>query len=278
VPEPPRDEEGNITDPTFQYRWYRANFFNNLNIFDPEMMRNHFYEERLFEFLTRVIPQHTDTICVEIDKILTKAQTNDAVFRYILITLFSHFLESKDIIRGLVVPENIWVYLAEKWYIPFAYWSTDEYLNNLKEQINKRKPNLIGKHAPPLELLTVLPPEHFKAAALDTAIKFDLYAGRMLEDFRKEYKSKFTVLFFWDYSCGHCKQSIQELHNIWQEFKDMGVQIITVQIYFTSRKDKGKWIDFVNEHDLFGWVNAWSPYSHKYKDLYNVDNVPVMYK
>jgi thiol-disulfide isomerase/thioredoxin len=241
------------------------------------MLRTEFYEEKLFDYLTRAIPQHSDTICAEIDKILTKAQANDEVFRFILREVFNHFVSSKDIVRGYVAPENVWVHIAEKWYIPFAHWSTDEYIENLKKEVPKRKPNLIGKPAPPLENLTILPPEHFKAAALDTTIKFDVYAGVIIQDFRKELKSKYTVIYFWEYSCGHCQKGIRELFNIWQELKDKGLQVITVQTYFSARKDKGKWIDFVNEHELFGWVNAWSPYSYKYKELYNVANVPVMY-
>ena len=38
-PEPPKDEQGRITDSTFMYRWYRAHFFDHLNIYDPDMLR-----------------------------------------------------------------------------------------------------------------------------------------------------------------------------------------------------------------------------------------------
>ena len=281
VPEPPRDEQGNITDQNFQYRWWRAHFFDNLDILDPDMLRTQSYDDKLFGYLTKVIPPYTDTICVEIDKILTKAQANDAVFRYIMSTLYNHYsnLAMEVIIDKGIVPENVFLHLAEKWYIPYATWGTEENKDNLKDLVKKRTPNLIGKHAPPIEMLKVLPPEHFKAAVLDTAIKYDVHAGRDISDFRKELKSKFTVLFFWDFTCGHCKQSIQDLFSVWEEYKDKGLQVITVQLYYADRKDKGRWIDFVNEKELFGtgWMNAWSPYSHKYRDMYNTASVPVMY-
>ena len=279
LPEPPRDELGNITDPNFQYRWWRSHFFDNLNIFDPDMLRTEFYEDKVLEYMTRVIPQHTDTICAELDKILEKARINDEIFRCILVSVYNLYADSKDIVRGYVVPENVWIHLVEKWYIPYATWSTDENIENLRKEVANRKPNLIGKHAPPMEMLVVLPTEHFKAAALDTAIMFNVYAGKIIEDFRKELKSKFTVLLFWEFTCSHCKQTIQELFKVWEEYKDDGLQVLTVQIHLTDRKDKGKWIDFVNEKNLFGagWINAWSPYSYKYKELYNLPNVPVIY-
>ena len=283
VPEAPKDADGNAADPNFQYRWYRAHFFDNLNIFDPDMIRTSAYEDKLFEYIS-ILPYHTDTICTEIDKIMTKAKANDVIFRNLLSTLYNHYVKlAQDIIvdnRG-IAPENVWLHLVEKWYIPYATWSTEENTENLKKEVANRKPNLIGKHTPPIEMLTILPTDHFKAAALDTAIKFDLHAGRMVEDFRKDnaLKSKFTVLLFWDMTCGHCKQAIQDLYNVWEEHKNNGLQVVTVQIYLTDRSDKGKWIDFVNEKNLFGtgWVNAWSPYSHTYRDLYNTAVVPVMY-
>jgi len=281
LPDPPKDDEGNITDPTFQYRWYRSHFFDNLDIFDPNMLRTQSYEDKLFEYITRVIPQYNDTICVEIDKILTKAKANDVVFRYIMGTLYNHYsnLAQEVIFDKGIVPENIFLHLIEKWYIPYATWSSSEHIDNLNDIVTKRKPNLIGKHAPPIEMLMVLPPEHFKAAALDTAIKFDLHAGRMVEDFRKELISKFTVLYFWDFTCGHCKQGMQDLFHVWEEFKNNGLQVITIQIHLAERKDKGRWIDFINEKELFGtgWMNAWSPYSYKFREMYNTTNVPVMY-
>ena len=280
VPEPPRDEEGKITDREFQYRWYRANFFSNLNIFDPDMLRTPFYEDKLLEYVTRVIPQITDTVCVEIDKILTKVQKNDELFRFVMATLYNHYRNSmeKVIVDKGVVPENVWFHISDKWFIPFSFWSTDESKESLRERLNKIGPNLIGNQAPPMEMLMVLPPEHFKAAALDTAIKNDLHAGRMVEDFRKELKSKFTVLFFWDYTCGHCKKAIMELYELWEESKDKGMNVIAIQMV-VSKEAKAKSIDYINEQNLFGigWTNAWSPYSYKYKELYNTTLSPTVY-
>jgi len=224
------------------------------------------------DFITRVIPQHPDTICAEVDKILAKAQANDEIFRCILISVFNHFVSSK-----VIVHENVWVHLADKWYIPFAKWSGDDYIEKLRKEVTDRKPNLIGNFAPPIEKLMVLSPEHFKAAALDTAIKFDVHVGKEIQDFRKELKSKYTVLYFWDYSCSHCKQGIQELYQAWEELKDDGLQVITVQIVNT-REAKGKWIELVNEYNMFGWINAWAPYTWEHRELYiGAKGVPRMY-
>jgi len=259
-------------------RWYRKNFFSDVNIFDRSMLRTPFYEDKLMDYFQQnnVFIFHPDTVNKEIDMILTRVKDYDDVFRFVLVTLFNHYRQSE-----FIVAENIWVHIADEWYIPYAHWSADEFTETLKSEVAKRKPNLIGKMAPPMEMLMILPPEHFRAAALDTAIKFDYHAGRMIDDFRREneLRSKYTALYFWDFNCGHCRQGIRDLFDAWEELKDSGLQVITIQLRLTERQDKGRWIDFVNEHSLFGagWVNAWSPYDHKFRDYYNTENVPVMY-
>jgi thiol-disulfide isomerase/thioredoxin len=172
------------------------------------------------------------------------------------------------------------LHIAEKWYVPYATWSSEEQIQQWKDEVANNKMNRMDMPAPPIEPLLILPPEHFKAAALDTAIKNDIHAGRVVQDFRKEMKSKLTVLFFWDINCGHCKSSIQELFAAWEEVKNDDLQVITVQVV-ASKEAKGKWIDFVNEHNMFGWVNAWSPYAYShenhFRETYNLSAVPKMY-
>jgi len=261
----------------YQYRWYRSNFFSDFDIFDSDMLRTPSYEEKLLDYITKVVPQITDSICAEIDKILIKAQEKDDIFRCILVSLFNHYGSMLEVIvdKG-IVPENIWVHIVDKWYIPFASWSTEDFLEKRKKDVADRKPNLIGNLAPPIEMLMVLPSEHFKAAAMDTAIKFDVHAGREIQDFRRELKSKYTAIYFWDYNCGHCRTGIQEMYKVWEELKDKGLQVIALQA-IGSREAKGKWIDMINEYDMFGWINAWSPYSYKYTEYYNLTSFPVMY-
>ena len=275
VPEPPRDENGNITDSTYQYRWYRAHYFDNFNIFDPEMLRTRDYEKKLLEYVTRVIPQHTDSVCAELDKMIKKAQANSEVFQCVLVSLYNHYAPGEG---KYLIYENVWVHIVEKWYIPYSKWSTDETLDNLKKEVSKRLPNLIGKQAPPMEMLMIQSPEHFRAAALDTAIKYDLHAGRMVNDFRRELRSKYTVIIFWDAGCSHCKKAMQDLFEVWQEFHGKGMQVIAVQTTL-GKPEKGRWIDFINENSMFGdgWINAWSIYSASYHELYNIEATPLIY-
>lgn len=67
------------------------------------------------------------------------------------------------------------------------------------------------------------------------------------------------------------------LHDtIYQQLKDKGVKVLAIHM-IASVEGKRKWIDFVNEHRMYDWINAWSPYSYEYKDLYDVYSTPIIY-
>jgi thiol-disulfide isomerase/thioredoxin len=268
VPDPPKDASGEVIDSTFQYRYYKTHYFDNFDYTDPSLLRTPFYEKKVKDYIEKVVPQMPDSINKELDIILTKAKPNDEVFRFLLVTFFNHFAASQ--IMGF---DAVFIHIAEKYYIPYATWSDKEYIDKLKKEIAKRKPTLIGNVAPNLQLVLV-PTDHFIAAKSDTALKSNPYVGSYLNI--HDVKAKFTVLVFWEADCSHCKKAIPELYKIYQEsLKDKGVQVLAVHTT-SSVEGKRKWIDFVNEHSLTGWINAWSPYSLDFRDIYDVYSTPVI--
>jgi thiol-disulfide isomerase/thioredoxin len=170
--------------------------------------------------------------------------------------------------------DAVFVHIAEKYYIPNATWSSKDYITNLKKEIAKTKPNLIGKVAPNLNLIEIQP-DHFMAAKTDTALKSNPYVGTPVN--LLDIKAKFLVIAFWEADCGHCKKSIPLLYDsIYPKVKELGATVLAIHM-IASVEGKRKWIDFVNEHNMYNWINAWSPYSYDYKDLYNVYSTPVIY-
>ncbi|SFK71195.1 thioredoxin-like domain-containing protein [Proteiniphilum acetatigenes] len=264
------DMEGKVTDPGDRYDYYRDHYFDNFDIFDPELLRTPYYTDRLLGYMGDAIPQHPDTICAETDKILIKAQYNDEIFRCILMTLFNYYVKSP-----VMVHENVWVHIAEKWYIPYATWSNFEQIERLRFEVALRKPCLVGKYAPPIEKLMSLSPEQFEAA-IDTAIKSDLNTGSIIQDFRQSVTAKYTAILFWDVGCDHCKIMIEELYKVFEEGRDKGLQVVAIQVAST-KNSKAEWIDYINKQKFLGWINGWSPNSVKYMGLYNITTVPVIY-
>jgi thiol-disulfide isomerase/thioredoxin len=268
VPEPPKDDKGRITDSTFQYRYYREHYFDNFDISDPRMLRTPLYEEKIITYLDKVVPQDPDSINPEIDKLIAKSRTNPELFRYMLVTLFNHYGQSQ--IMGF---DAIALYIADKYYIKEATWSDSTYINKLKDQVSKKLPLVIGKVAPDIKLVFV-PSEHFKEAADSLPMKKNPYVGDffMLSDI----KTNFTILYFWEADCGHCKKATPLMYDVFNKLKDKSVAVISINLLF-GEEGKVKWIDFVNEHKLYDWINAWNPYDYKFKEQYDVTSTPTIY-
>ena len=61
---------------------------------------------------------------VAVDYLLEGSKKNDELYRYMLITLFNHFAESK--FMGMDV---VYFHIAENYYIPDATWSSPEFIS-----------------------------------------------------------------------------------------------------------------------------------------------------
>lgn len=270
VPDPPKDASGKIIDSAFQYKYYRSHYFDNFDISDPRLLRTPLYESKVKTYIEKVIPQIPDTINTEVDMLINKSRTSTELFRYMLVTLFNNYGQSN--IMGF---DAVALYIADKYYIKEATWSDTAYLNKLKKQVKNQLPLVIGKKAPEIQLVSI-PDEHFKQSLIDTtkAFKRNPYVGTMFN--LSALKSKYTILYFWEADCGHCKKTTPIMYDIYNKLKNKDVSIISVSLLF-GEDGKEKWINFINEHKLYGWINAWNPYSYKFKELYDITSTPQLF-
>jgi thiol-disulfide isomerase/thioredoxin len=204
----------------------------------------------------------------EVDFLIAKSRTSPELFRYMLVSLFN--LYGKSQIMGF---DGIALYIGEKYYLKEATWADTTYIRKLKKQIVERTPTLIGKIAPDIDLISV-PLEHFMNAAEDTAEKKNVYVGSTFN--LHSVKNDFTILYFWDVDCGHCKKETPVMRDVYKKLKDKNVTLIAVSLVF-SRESKEKWVNFVNENQLYDWINAFYPYSIKYKELYDIQSTPQLF-
>lgn len=255
-------------DDSVRYFYYREHYFDRFDPFNVRLLHTPLYEGKIKNYLTRAVPQHPDSLIVAVDYLLTGSKKDDDLYRYMLITLFNHFAESKFI--GM---DGVYFHIAEYYYIPDATWSSPEFLTKLEENLVSNKPTLIGQTAPNLTLRQI-PDEHFGMALLNTAIKKDPHVGT---DFNlSDLDNRFTILYFWEADCGHCQKSTPALHEVYTRMKEKDVQVISVHV-INSIEGKEKWVDFIIENHLLGWINCWSPYSNEFRTQYNLLSYPQLF-
>ncbi len=269
VPDPPKDENGHVIDSTWQYYYYRNHFFDNFNLADPRLLRTPLYEDKLMTYINKVVPQIPDSLILHADFLIEKARHDSDTYRFTLITLFNHF--GKSNIMGM---DALYVHIADKYYIRDSWWSDPKFLAELKDKVEKTKPLLIGSVTPDAELM-IVPAAHFKSAMADTALRRYPHVGKM--DHIHGIEAKYLVLLFWEADCGHCKTVVPQLHSIYKNsLEAMGVKVLAISTLF-GEDGKIKWVDFVNDKGIYDWINAWNPYSYKFKMDYDVVTTPQIY-
>jgi thiol-disulfide isomerase/thioredoxin len=230
-----------------KYFYNKDHFFDNVSLTDERLLRTPILQARLNAFFTNIVSQAPDSINKEIDKIIQKCQSNYKVFQFIAVYLFNHFRESE-----IMGHDAVMVKLADDIYLSGkADWVSKEFKEDLRKQIDLIRPNLIGKKAQNLVM------NSYKE------IFVSLY------DVEKE----FTILYFWEPDCGHCKEATPKLKAYYETAKNNNIEVFAV----CTTADKPKWTKYIEENKLT-WINGWDPERSSHFDYYyNVQSTPMVY-
>ena len=132
-----------ITDRQVQYYYYRNNYFNYFDYKDKRLLRTPLYESKLDYYLDKVLPQIPDTLISEVDILINSTRHDKELFRNMLVHLFNKYTKSQ-----LMGAENVLVHIAEKYYIPEAEWSDQEFIDELKTKVARKKACINWQHSP----------------------------------------------------------------------------------------------------------------------------------
>jgi len=229
------------------YTYNKDHFFDNVDVTDERFLRTPILQARLNTFFSNVIVQSPDSISKEIDRLLAKTEKNPRIFQFVSVFLFNHFRESEIMGHDAII-----VKLADDVYLSGkANWVSDDFKKDLQEQVERIRPNLIGKKA------------HDLIMDSDRGMFVSLY------DIEKD----FTVIYFWEPDCGHCAESTPRLKAWYDKAKNQGVEVFSV----CTAGEKSKWQNYISEHKL-DWINGWDPERRtNFGFYYNVEATPLLY-
>ncbi len=229
------------------YMYNKNHFFDNISLTDERLLRSPILQARLNAFFTNVIIQSPDTINKEIDKIIKKVQGNYKIFQFVAVYLFNHFRESE-----IMGHDAVLVKLADDIYLSGkADWVTKEFKENLRKEVDMIRPNLIGKKAVDLVM--------------------NSYKGIFVSLY--DVQKDFTILYFWEPDCGHCKEATPKLKSFYEKARNEGIEVFAV----CTTAEKEKWEKYIEENKLT-WINGWDPDRRSnYGYYYNVKSTPLIY-
>ena len=229
------------------YLYNKDHFFDNIDFTDERILRTPILYSKLNIFFKNVVIQLADSINSEIDRVIAKCGSNYKVYQFVAVYLFNYFRESEIMGHDAVI-----VKLADDIYLTGkADWTTKEWRDNLKKEVDRIRPNLIGVKAHDMVMNTF------------NGVYVSLY------DLNKD----FVILYFWEPDCGHCKEATPKLKVYYDKVKNQGVEVFSV----CTQPDKAKWEKYIQENKL-NWINGWDPQrSTNYDYYYNVTSTPAIY-
>ncbi|MDQ1332696.1 MAG: AhpC/TSA family protein, partial [Bacteroidota bacterium] len=230
-----------------QYNYNKDHFFDNIDFNDERLLRTPILYARLNAFFTNVVIQSPDSINKEIDKLIAKCKGSNKVFQFVSVFLFNHFRESE-----IMGHDAVLVKLADDIYLSGkADWISKEFKDDLQRQVELLRHNLIGMKAENLVM--------------------DSYKGIFVSLY--DVDKDFTVLYFWEPDCGHCKEATPKLKAWYDKAKTEGIEIFAV----CTTSDKAGWTKYIEEQHLT-WINGWDPQRSTHFDyFYNVQSTPMIY-
>ncbi|MEZ0487700.1 thioredoxin-like domain-containing protein [Fibrella aquatica] len=248
VPAPPRLKNGKI-DSTFQYRYYKNHFWDGFDFSDERMVRTPIFQRKIDRYLQELTAPTVDSLIKSADLIVSKARANKEVLSYAIWYITSQYERPR-----IMGTDGLFVHMAEAYYLSGVMPASDPAtVDNIRKRVEMIKPLLIGKPFPALAVSdTLRQPVNLQAV-----------------------KAEYTVLFFYDPTCTHCRESMPALKQFATDsVKSKGVQFCAIAV----DNSPDAWQKFIREYGIQQWVNGYDfTFRTDYRKQYDVLKTPTVY-
>jgi thiol-disulfide isomerase/thioredoxin len=189
-----------------------------------------------------------DTINKYADLLIEKVKNTPELYRYII-----QYITYKYETSQYVGHDAVFVHMVKKYYEKgLCEWVDEEVLKAMLERANQLDKILIGRVAP-----------HLYMPDTNNVLRSNY-----------EFDKKYTIMWFWDIDCGHCKTATPIL----KEFYDRAKDSLDFEVYAVCiGTDSVKWKNAIIEKKLT-WVNVGKNTANiNYKEVYAVNSTPVVF-
>ncbi len=245
-------------DSVDNYNFYKAHYWDGVSFRDDRIIRTPFFLPKLQRYYREVLPQSPDSIIKDADFKLLLARTSPEMFKFLLNWLTDEYFNPK-----YMGQDAVFVHLFEKYHSKgLSPWLNEKQMETITRRAYMQMSNLVGEQAANLEMLD----------RNDKPV--NLY----------ETNSEYTVVLFWDPTCGHCKEELPRIDSIYRAaWKQEKVKIFAV----LTEKTKPEWIKYIDEHQIGDWIHAYQTKEMEqadaasqrpgFRQLYDVTMTPILY-
>lgn len=247
IPEIPLLPNGR-KDSTFAYLYFKSHYFDKFDMKDDRLLRSPVFANKIKQYVEKLTPQMPDSINFAASKLIGLTDEKSEIFKYLVYWITNTYEKSE--IMGM---DAVFVFMAENYYLSGkAFWVDESQIQKIRDRVNALKPCLLGVTANNMKLLK---PDFHQIA---------------LHDIKKKY----TLIYFWDPSCGHCQKVTPQLSEFYKAHKvDMDLEVLGVYI----ESDTTEWFKYIKEKEL-NWINAADlTGTAQFRKYYDIYSTPVLY-
>ena len=231
------------------FQYYKKHYWDYFDFEDDRLIRTPVFHNKLDYYFSAIAHPMPDSLLLEIDHFLSRIPEKSELYKHSLWYLTVKFDQSKRM--GY---DQILVHFADNYYAKGkAGWLNSSVLKNILEEAKKRRNSLIGKEAPNLVMQNL-----------------DLSPISMYS-----LTNKYTILYFWSPSCGHCKVETPKLKDFYtKNAKKFDLEVFAVCADTNMQEMK----TYILKNKL-NWINVNGPrsYTQNFHELYNVYSTPYIF-
>lgn len=231
--------------------WARTRWFDHMSLSNAFFVRTAMFSERVNKYLDNMTVQHPDSLVVAVEYLLTQSKSSNEVFKYLVVELVNRFAASA--VMGM---DQVYVHIVDKYYRSgIASWVDGDQRKKMIDNSDALKHILIGKKAPLLRLETV------------DGLEFNL----------NNYKSDYTLLFFWQPASGKALRELKQLKNIADDLRTKGLRVVTICTP-TESVSKDTWIAELEKQQIGSFLNTYDANpAESGTRMYNLRTSPVIF-
>jgi S1-C subfamily serine protease len=247
-------------DSVAAFRYYKEHYWDGVDFWDGRLAYTTFFEDKVDRYFNQLVAPHPDSVNKEMDYMLSFAKANAEMERFLLLRFVNRYYSQR-----YMWEDAVFVHLYEKYFATNPpSWLSEQGKKTITDRAYSLMANILGNQASDINLPNL--------------------SGRMSSLY--SIKSKYTLLVFWDPTCGHCKQILPQIDSIYNKrWRGMDVSI-----YAVAKETEGElkdWFDFIGQNQLFLWEHVYySKMQEKsltdenipgYSQLFDVQSFPTLY-
>ncbi len=234
-----------------QYAFQRDHSFDNVNLADERCFHTPYLKDMFDNYLEHNLIQRYDSIIPPAMALIERSRKGtEATFRAVCNYMLQYCVKSN--IMGM---DRMIVELGRNYYMNgVATWADSALVSNIGKEVKKIEHSLVGDIAHNMVVKTI--------DGVDKPI-YDLCG------------SQYTVLFFFEPQCGHCKKTAPLVSEFYEQYKD-DPRIKIIAVYMLT--DKNEWTQFIEEKNMQNLTNVWDPdRTSYYWYWFDTSSTPMIY-